>query len=104
MVMVEQWSVFRRGTQGGIRARSLLMRALAPAQILAIAAHYSHESAFVTDVTVSGVRMRYFVPAHEMRARHHRGRHSPGRLWRALRPGHPRAHRLRTAPGELERR
>jgi hypothetical protein len=68
MVMVEQWSVFRRGTQGGSPCPVVTdARALAPAQMLAIAAHYSHESAFVTDVTVSGVRMRYFVPAHEMR-------------------------------------
>src|SRR5580698_6120785 len=68
MVEVEQWSVFRRGESGGNPCPVVIdANGLRPAQMLAIAAHYGHESVFVTDVDVSGVGLRYFVPRHEMR-------------------------------------
>src|ERR1700691_4196993 len=68
MVEVEQWSVFRRGADGGNPCPVITdVRGLRPAQMQAIAAHYGHESAFVTGVDAFGAGLRYFVPAHEMR-------------------------------------
>jgi PhzF family phenazine biosynthesis protein len=73
MIMVEHWSVFRHGPEGGNPCPVVTDAAgLRPAEMQAIAAHYGHESAFVTGVGFSGVRasgvwLRYFVPAHEMR-------------------------------------
>jgi PhzF family phenazine biosynthesis protein len=68
MVEVEQWSVFRRGNSGGNPCPVITdASGLRPAQMQAIAAHYGHESVFVTSVDASGVGLRYFVPRHEMR-------------------------------------
>ncbi|MGH3421881.1 MAG: PhzF family phenazine biosynthesis protein, partial [Streptosporangiaceae bacterium] len=68
MVEVEQWSVFRRGGDGGNPCPVITDAwGLRPAQMQAIAAHYGHESAFVTSVDAFGAGLRYFVPAHEMR-------------------------------------
>jgi PhzF family phenazine biosynthesis protein len=68
MIDVEQWSVFRRGAGGGNPCPVITDAAgLRPAQMQAIAAHYGHESVFVTSVDASGAGLRYFVPAHEMR-------------------------------------
>jgi PhzF family phenazine biosynthesis protein len=68
MVRVERWRVFPRGTAGG-NPCPLVTDAgqLTPRQMQAIAAHYGQESAFVTDATAAGARLRYFVPRHEMR-------------------------------------
>jgi PhzF family phenazine biosynthesis protein len=68
MVEVEQWSVFRRGKSGGNPCPVITdASGLRPAQMQAIAAHYGHESVFVTSVDASGIGLRYFVPRHEMR-------------------------------------
>jgi PhzF family phenazine biosynthesis protein len=68
MINVERWSVFRRGAGGGNPCPVITdASGLRPAQMQAIAAHYGHESVFVTGVDASGVGLRYFVPAHEMR-------------------------------------
>ena len=68
MVTVEHWSVFRRGRDGGNPCPVVTGAAgLRPAQMLAIADHYRHESVFVTGVSAAGARLRYFVPKHEMR-------------------------------------
>ena len=68
MINVERWSVFRRGAGGGNPCPVITDAAgLRPAQMQAIAAHYGHESVFVTSVDASGAGLRYFVPAHEMR-------------------------------------
>ena len=68
MIDVERWSVFQRGAGGGNPCPVITDAAgLRPAQMQAIAAHYGHESVFVTSVDASGAGLRYFVPAHEMR-------------------------------------
>lgn len=68
MVEVEQWSVFRRGQAGGNPCPVIAeARSLTSGQMQAIAAHYGHESAFVTSVAPSRVCLRFFVPRHEMR-------------------------------------
>lgn len=68
MVTVQQWPVFRRGPDGGNPCPVVIDAGrLQPTQMQAMAAHYGHESAFVTGVSSSGIRLRYFVPAHEMR-------------------------------------
>jgi PhzF family phenazine biosynthesis protein len=68
MVTVEQWTVFRRSPEGGNPCPVVTdASALRPAEMQAIAAHYGHESAFVTGVSAAGVRLRSFVPQHEMR-------------------------------------
>jgi PhzF family phenazine biosynthesis protein len=69
MVEIGHWLVFpRAGTTGG-NPCPLVTDAggLAPSQMLAIAAHYGHESAFVTSADASGADLRFFVPRHEMR-------------------------------------
>jgi PhzF family phenazine biosynthesis protein len=67
-MQVEQWRVFPRGTEGGNPCPLVAdARALTSGQMLAIAAHYGHESAFVTALVSSAVGLRYFVPRHEMR-------------------------------------
>jgi PhzF family phenazine biosynthesis protein len=68
MMEVGQWSVFRRGQTGGNPCPVITgARPLTPGQMQAIAAHYGHETAFVTDVTAASVSLRFFVPRHEMR-------------------------------------
>src|SRR5580698_966543 len=68
MVEVEQWSVFRRGADGGNPCPVITDTCgLRPAQMQAIAAHYGQESVFVTSIDAGGAGLRYFVPAHEMR-------------------------------------
>lgn len=64
MVQVELWRVFPRGAIGG-NPCPLVTNAgeLTSRQMLAISAHYGHESAFVTSVSGSTVALRYFVPA-----------------------------------------
>ena len=72
MVEVEQWSVFRRGKSGGNPCPVITdANGLRPAQMQAIAAHYGHESVFVTSVEASGVGLRYFVPRHPDGDRQH---------------------------------
>lgn len=68
MVRVERWRAFPRDTAGG-NPCPLVTDAgqLTAGQMQAIAAHYGQESAFVTDATAAGARLRYFVPRHEMR-------------------------------------
>jgi PhzF family phenazine biosynthesis protein len=68
MISVEQWRVFPGGPQGG-NPCPLVTDAgeLTGGQMRAIAAHYGHESAFVTSVSGPAVTLRYFVPRHEMR-------------------------------------
>ena len=70
MVLVQHWSVFRRGQgfpHGGNPCPVVTDAAgLRPAQMQAIAAHYGHESAFVTGAGAAGIQLRYFVPAHEV--------------------------------------
>ena len=69
MVEIGHWLVFpRAGTTGG-NPCPLVADAgrLAPSQMLAIAAHYGHESGFVTRTGESGADLRFFVPRHEMR-------------------------------------
>jgi PhzF family phenazine biosynthesis protein len=68
MIEVGQWSVFRRGQTGGNPCPVITgARSLTPGQMQAIAAHYGHETVFVTDVTPASVSLRFFVPRHEMR-------------------------------------
>ena len=68
MVDVEHWSVFRRGQVGGNPCPVVTeARELTPGQMQSVAAHYGHESVFVTDLTSSRVGLRFFVPRHEMR-------------------------------------
>jgi PhzF family phenazine biosynthesis protein len=72
MVRIEQWRAFPRvtaeGNAGGNPCPLVTdARRLTSTQMQAIAAHYGQESAFVTDAAASGVRLRYFVPRHEMR-------------------------------------
>jgi trans-2,3-dihydro-3-hydroxyanthranilate isomerase len=68
MIPVEQWRVFPSGTQGGNPCPLVTdARGLTAGQMRAVAAHYGHESAFVTSVSGSTVTLRYFVPRHEMR-------------------------------------
>jgi PhzF family phenazine biosynthesis protein len=68
MLEVEQWLVFPRTATGGNPCPVITdARPLSRAQMQAVAAHYGHESAFVTGVGGSGVGLRYFVPRHEMR-------------------------------------
>ena len=68
MVRVAQWLVFPDGTAGG-NPCPLVVDAgeLTAWQMRAIAAHYGHESAFVTSAGTAEVGLRYFVPRHEMR-------------------------------------
>jgi trans-2,3-dihydro-3-hydroxyanthranilate isomerase len=67
VVQVHQWRVFPRVTAGG-NPCSLATdaRQLTAGQMQAIAAHYGHESAFVTSLSASTATLRYFVPRHEM--------------------------------------
>jgi PhzF family phenazine biosynthesis protein len=68
VVQVQQWRVFPRGTAGGNPCPLVTdARQLTAGQMRAIAAHYGHESAFVTSLSASTVTLRYFVPRHEMR-------------------------------------
>jgi PhzF family phenazine biosynthesis protein len=68
MVQVEQWRVFPRGAAGGNPCPLVTgARELTDGQMRAIAAHYGHESCFVTGLCGSAVGLRYFVPRHEMR-------------------------------------
>jgi PhzF family phenazine biosynthesis protein len=68
MVQVQQWQVFPRGTAGGNPCPLVTgAQELAGAQMQAIAAHYGHESVFVTRLSGPIVELRYFVPRHEMR-------------------------------------
>jgi len=68
MVEVGHWSVFRRGREGGNPCPVVTgAERLTPGQMQAIAAHYGHESAFVTELTPARVGLRFFVPRHEMR-------------------------------------
>jgi len=68
MVQVQQWQVFPRGTAGGNPCPLVTdAQDLTGGQMRAIAAHYGHESAFVTRLSGSMVKLRYFVPRHEMR-------------------------------------
>ena len=74
MIEVGQWSVFRRGEAGGNPCPVITGAGpLTPGQMQAIAAHYGHETVFVTDVTdvtdvtAASVSLRFFVPRHEMR-------------------------------------
>ena len=68
MVDVGQWSVFRRGHTGGNPCPVIAeAQSLTSGQMQAIAAHYGHESAFITRVAPSRVSLRFFVPRHEMR-------------------------------------
>ena len=68
VVEVEQWQVFPRGTAGGNPCPLVSdARELTAGQMRAVAAHYGHESAFVTGLSRTGVTLRYFVPRHEMR-------------------------------------
>jgi trans-2,3-dihydro-3-hydroxyanthranilate isomerase len=64
MVEVQHWQVFPRGPAGGNPCPLVTdARDLTAGQMRAIAAHYGHESAFVT----ADATLRYFVPRHEMR-------------------------------------
>ena len=68
MIPVQQWRVFPSGTRGGNPCPLVTdARELTAGQMRAMAAHYGHESAFVTNVSGSTVTLRYFVPRHEMR-------------------------------------
>lgn len=65
---MEQWRVFPRGAAGGNPCPVVADAAeLTAGQMQAIAAHYGHESAFVTSLSGSAAGLRYFVPRHEMR-------------------------------------
>lgn len=69
-VSVELFSVFAEGPGGGNPCPVVAAADdLSPTDMLAIARHYGHESAFLLTPTVpdvDGVRLRYFVPKHEM--------------------------------------
>ena len=69
MVEIGHWLVFPRGGTTGGNPCPLVTDAggLTPSQMLAIAAHYGHESGFVTSADESGAGLRFFVPRHEMR-------------------------------------
>jgi trans-2,3-dihydro-3-hydroxyanthranilate isomerase len=68
MVQVQHWRVFPRGAAGGNPCPLVTdARELTAGQMQAIAAHYGHESGFVTSLSGSTVGLRYFVPRHEMR-------------------------------------
>jgi PhzF family phenazine biosynthesis protein len=65
---VEHWRVFPRGSADGNPCPVITAaRDLTAGQMQAIAARYDHESGFVTSLSGSEVRLRYFVPRHEMR-------------------------------------
>ena len=69
MVEIGHWLVFPRAGATGGNPCPLVSDAggLAPSQMLAIAAHFGHESGFVTRADRSGADLRFFVPRHEMR-------------------------------------
>jgi trans-2,3-dihydro-3-hydroxyanthranilate isomerase len=68
MIPVQHWRVFPSGAHGGNPCPLVTdARELTAGQMRAVAAHYGHESAFVTSVSGSRVTLRYFVPRHEMR-------------------------------------
>lgn len=69
MVEIGQWVVFPRSSTLGGNPCPLVTDAggLAPSQMQAIAAHYCHESGFVTSADASSAGLRFFVPRHEMR-------------------------------------
>jgi PhzF family phenazine biosynthesis protein len=68
VVRVAQWLVFPDGTAGG-NPCPLVVDAgeLTAGRMRAIAAHYGHESAFVTSIGAAEAGLRFFVPRHEMR-------------------------------------
>jgi predicted PhzF superfamily epimerase YddE/YHI9 len=82
MVQVQHWRVFPRGAAGGNPCPLVTdARELTAGQMRAIAAHYGHESGFVTSLSGSTVRLRYFVPRQEMRMCVHAARPDFPALW-----------------------
>ncbi|MGH8997024.1 MAG: PhzF family phenazine biosynthesis protein [Acidimicrobiales bacterium] len=68
-VTVQHFDVFPGSPRGGGNPCPVVLDAegLSAVQMQTIAAHYGQESGFVVGADAGGVRLRYFVPQHEMR-------------------------------------